>query len=87
AEPSIRDRFEGDAIRVIVMGEDNPADFAGRALMVDDATILLAVSTDDEVVTEEAMWTADTSIGRILAQFVQSGMESGQQRDSDDRPG
>jgi hypothetical protein len=65
------------------MGEDNPADFAGRALMVDGSTVLLAVATDDAV-GEEAMWTADTSIGNILAQFMQSGMESGRER-ADDR--
>lgn len=81
AEPSVRDRFADDPVRVIVMDEDNPADFAGRALMVDDATILLAVVDETgDGVQEEAMWTADTSIGRILARFMQSGMESGTDR-------
>lgn len=84
AETSVRERFEADPIRVIVMGEDNPADFAGRALMVDEATILLAVSAAESAqVDEEAMWTVGTSIGRILAQFMQSGMESGQDRADD----
>jgi sugar-specific transcriptional regulator TrmB len=83
AEASVRERFADDPVDVVVMGEDNPADFAGRALMVDGSTVLLAVATDDAV-GEEAMWTADTSIGHILAQFMQSGMESGRER-SDDR--
>jgi sugar-specific transcriptional regulator TrmB len=83
AAPSIRERFADDSVDVVVMGEDNPADFAGRALMVDGSTVLLAVATDDAV-GEEAMWTADTSIGNILAQFMQSGMESGRER-ADDR--
>jgi hypothetical protein len=26
------------------------------------------------------MWTADSSIGRILAQFMQSGIDSGMER-------
>lgn len=82
AEADLRSRFADDPVDVIVMGEDNPADFAGRALMVDEATILLAVATDDHPTQEEAMWTAETSIGRILAQFMQSGMESGQDRSS-----
>lgn len=80
AETGVEHRFVDDPIRVVVMGADNPADFAGRALMVDDATVLLAVATDDG--DEEAMWTGDTSIGRILAQFMQSGMESGRDRSS-----
>jgi len=78
AQADIRAAFEDDPVEVIVMTEDSPADFAGRALMIDEATILLAVATPDgDAVDEEAMWTADTSIGRILAQFMRSGMESG----------
>ncbi|WP_254763976.1 TrmB family transcriptional regulator [Natrinema marinum] len=80
AEQSERERFADSPITVIVMDEDNPADFAGRALMVDEETVLLSVATDDEVVDEEAMWTAGSSIGRILAQFMQSGIESGRDR-------
>lgn len=86
AEPTLDERFADDPLDVIVMGEDNPADFAGRALMVDGATILLAVSTADGSVEEEALWTAESSIGRILAEFMQSGMESGRQRQSGDSP-
>lgn len=78
-EESTAQRFEDSPIRVVVMDEDNPGDFAGRALMIDDATILLSVATDDGV-GEEAMWTARSSIGRILAQFMQSGIESGMER-------
>ncbi|WP_181685781.1 TrmB family transcriptional regulator [Halorhabdus salina] len=83
ATEDLQDRFADDPIEVIVMGEDNPADFAGRALLVDGATILLAVATDDGTVEEEALWTAESSIGRILAEFMQSGMESGRARQSD----
>lgn len=79
AEQSVGEQFSGTAVHVIVMDEDNPADFAGRALMVDQETVLLSVATDG-IVEEEAMWTAGTSIGRILAQFMQSGMESGTSR-------
>lgn len=83
ADPSLRDVFADDPVRVFVMSEDNPADFAGRALMVDDRTVLLAAATDDEPVAEEAMWTGDSSIGRILAEFMRSGMESGTGRNPD----
>jgi sugar-specific transcriptional regulator TrmB len=86
AERSLRDRFADAPVAVFVMSEDNPADFAGRALMVDDSTILLAAETEDEPVDEEAMWTRNSSIGRILAQFMQSGMESGRERQSDHAP-
>ncbi|QSG05968.1 TrmB family transcriptional regulator [Halapricum desulfuricans] len=79
AEPSLRDRSDG-GVEVFVMSEDNPADFAGRALMVDDRTVLLAAETDSSPVEEEALWTGDSSIGRILAAFMRSGMESGRDR-------
>jgi sugar-specific transcriptional regulator TrmB len=80
ADRSLRDRFEDSPVTVFVMSEDNPADFAGRALMVDDRTVLLAAETQDEAVEEEAMWTGDSRIGRILAAFMRSGMESGRDR-------
>lgn len=80
ADRSLDDRFTGDPVNVFVMSEDNPADFAGRALMVDDRTVLLAAETDDALVQEEALWTGDSSIGRILAAFMRSGMESGRDR-------
>ncbi|WP_123538196.1 TrmB family transcriptional regulator [Halosimplex salinum] len=83
ADDSLEDRFATDAVAVFVMSEDNPADFAGRALMADDRTVLLAAETSDEPVGEEAMWTGDSSIGRILAAFMQSGMESGRERHTD----
>ena len=82
AEESGRERFADSPITVIGMGEDNPADFAGQTLMVDDSTVLLAVATAGDTVAEEAMWTAGSSIGRILAQFMQSGIESGKNRNS-----
>ncbi len=83
AESSLRDQFSDDSIEVFVMSEDNPADFAGRALMIDDRTVLLAAETDAEPVEEEALWTGDSSIGRILAAFMRSGMESGRERHPD----
>jgi sugar-specific transcriptional regulator TrmB len=83
ADGSLEERFTSDPIDVFVMSEDNPADFAGRALMIDDRTVLLAAETDDELVDEEAMWTGNSSIGRILAAFMRSGMESGRDRQSE----
>jgi len=80
ADRSLDDSFTGDPVNVFVMSEDNPADFAGRALMIDDRTVLLAAETDDAPVEEEALWTGDSSIGRILAAFMRSGMESGRDR-------
>jgi sugar-specific transcriptional regulator TrmB len=80
ADPSLRERFADTPVGVFVMAEDNPADFAGRALMVDDRTVLLAAETRDEPVDEEAMWTGDSRIGRILATFMRSGMDSGRDR-------
>jgi hypothetical protein len=46
----------------------------------DDRTVLLAAETQDEAVDEEAMWTGDSRIGRILATFMRSGMVSGRNR-------
>jgi len=80
ADRSVDDLFADDAVTVFVMSEDNPADFAGRALMVDDRTVLLAAETDDAPIEEEALWTGDSRIGRILAAFMRSGMESGRNR-------
>ncbi|WP_302080740.1 TrmB family transcriptional regulator [Salinibaculum rarum] len=80
ADRSLEESFADDHVTVFVMSEDNPADFAGRALMVDDRTVLLAAETDDVPVQEEALWTGDSSIGRILAAFMRSGMESGRDR-------
>ncbi|MFT4891372.1 MAG: sugar-specific transcriptional regulator TrmB [Halobacteriales archaeon] len=83
ADRSLRERFADGPVDVFVMSEDNPADFAGRALMVDDRTVLLAAETEDEPVDEEAVWTGDSRIGRILATFMRSGMESGRDRHED----
>lgn len=77
-----RERFADSPVRVFVMDEDNPGAFAGRALMVDAGTVLLAAATDDAV-DEEAMWTFDSSIGRILARFMQSGIDFGMERTDD----
>jgi hypothetical protein len=48
--------------------------------MVDDCTVLLAAETVDAPVEEEGLWTGDSRIGRILAAFMRSGMESGRDR-------
>lgn len=88
ADNSLRGRFVDTPVDVFIMSEDNPADFAGRALMVDDRTVLLAAETGDDSVGEEAMWTGDSRIGRILATFMRSGIESGRERQvnpADDR--
>jgi sugar-specific transcriptional regulator TrmB len=77
AEPTVAATFEADPIEVYVMDEDNPADFAGRGVMVDDSTVLLAVEPTDRGESEQALWTADTTFGHILARFMQSGMQSG----------
>lgn len=81
AQAEERERFADSPVRVVVMDEDNPGDFAGRALMVDEATVLLSATTDDAV-GEEAMWTSESSIGRILARFMQSGIDSGMARNT-----
>ena len=72
ADGSLRERFED--VRVVVTGDDVTA-FTGRTLLVDEATVLLSVVP--ETGEELALWTADTSIGRILAQFVHAGMKRG----------
>lgn len=78
-QPADRERFANSPVRVFIMDEDNPGDFAGRALMVDEGTVLLSVTTDDAV-GEEAMWTSESSIGQILARFMQSGIDFGMER-------
>ena len=76
-DTSLADRLS-DA-RVIVSEASGDEGYAGRTLLVDDATVLLSVPTDDghEPFDEVAMWTAGTRIGHILARFVHAGMESG----------
>ncbi|MDZ7746040.1 MAG: hypothetical protein U5K28_05830 [Halobacteriales archaeon] len=37
----------------------------------------------DDAVGEEAMWTSESSIGRLLARFMQSGIDFGMDRISD----
>jgi sugar-specific transcriptional regulator TrmB len=65
-------------VRVIVSEASGEEGYAGRTLLVDDATVLLSVPTDGhEPFDEVAMWTAGTRIGRILARFVHAGMQSG----------
>jgi len=79
-EPAVEDRFAGDAVVVVVM-DDDTTEFTGRTLLVDETTVLLSVVPDDgDGADETALWTADTSIGRILGQFISAGMERGMER-------
>ena len=77
---AVADRFEGDPVRVTVSSAGRSDGFAGRTVLVDEATVLLSVPTTDDRVEpfeEVALWTANTSIGRILARFVHAGMAHG----------
>jgi sugar-specific transcriptional regulator TrmB len=79
-EPEIEREFDETAVRVMLVPEDHHGGFTGRTLLVDDATVLLSVPTEDDETDpfgEVALWTAETSIGRILARFIHAGMESG----------
>lgn len=73
-------RFEDDPVHVLASPSDASDGYAGRTLLVDDATVLLSVPTEqthDEPFDEVALWTAETRIGEILARFVHAGMEHG----------
>ena len=74
---ALADRLSG--VRMVVSAASGDEGYAGRTLLVDDATVLLSVPTEDghEPFDEVAMWTAETRIGHILARFVHAGMESG----------
>jgi sugar-specific transcriptional regulator TrmB len=77
---ALTERFEDSDVRVITSAPEHSDSYTGRTLLVDEATILLSVPTAEdglEPFEEVALWTADTSIGRILARFVHAGMEHG----------
>jgi len=74
-DPAVADRFEGDPVPAFAVDGDQMGEMTGRTLLVDDATVLLSVVEDDG--GETALWTAGTSIGRILAQFIEAGMDAG----------
>ena len=78
-ESGVADLFADDPVRVIVASREGTGGFTGRTLLVDDATVLLSVRTDEdpEPFEETALWTADTRIGDILAAYVHAGMQSG----------
>jgi sugar-specific transcriptional regulator TrmB len=79
-EALVRDRFADDPVRVVVM-DDDMTEFTGRTLLVDETTVLLSVASEEGTGGDEtALWTADTSIGRILGQFISAGMERGMER-------
>ncbi|WP_232701565.1 TrmB family transcriptional regulator [Halobacterium wangiae] len=84
-DPAVRQRLGAD-VRVVCSPASGDDGYAGQTLLVDDATVLLSVPADDDYtgpVDEVAMWTANTSIGHILARFVQAGMEAGMDEDVD----
>ncbi|WP_435156915.1 TrmB family transcriptional regulator [Haladaptatus sp. DFWS20] len=77
---AVQEHFENTPVNVIVVPETHHGGFTGRTLLVDDATVLLSVPTEDdhpEPFDEVALWTAGTSIGHILTRFIHAGMESG----------
>jgi sugar-specific transcriptional regulator TrmB len=79
-DAAVEERFADDPVRVMVVPDTHHGGFTGRTLLVDDATVLLSVPTDDgspEPFEEIALWTAETRIGRILARFIHAGMQSG----------
>lgn len=79
-DPAVADRFADGLVRVVDVPESHHGGFMGRTLLVDDDTVLLSVPTDDdhpEQVDQVALWTADTSIGHILARFIHAGMRTG----------
>jgi sugar-specific transcriptional regulator TrmB len=78
-DPALAARFDDDAVRVVHSEASGEESYAGRTLLVDEATVLLSVPTEDDHEPFEtvALWTAGTSIGRILARFVHAGMEAG----------
>ncbi|NHN57542.1 MULTISPECIES: TrmB family transcriptional regulator [Halorussus] len=78
-DQTVADRFADAPVRVTVASPDRTGEFTGRTLLVDDATVLLSVRTEDgpEPFAETALWTADSRIGDILAEYVHAGMQSG----------
>ncbi|MFB6068642.1 MAG: TrmB family transcriptional regulator [Halobacterium sp.] len=83
-DPALADRFGGD-VTVVHSPASGDGAYAGRTLLIDDATVLLSVPTHDdhaEPFDEVAMWTANTSIGRILGRFVHAGMQAGVDEDA-----
>lgn len=76
----LADRLDESPVQVVVSAGESSGGYAGRTLLVDEATVLLSVPTADdrtEPFEEIALWTSGTSIGRILARFVHAGMEYG----------
>jgi len=77
-DSSVREAFAG-AVNVAVLADPGgPNGFTGRLLLVDDDSILISVLTEDddaEPMDEMALWTAETKIARILAQFVHAGVQ------------
>ncbi|MFC3476136.1 TrmB family transcriptional regulator [Halobacterium litoreum] len=78
ADPETAKRL-ADGVRVVVSPASGDDGYVGRTLVVDDATVLLSVPARDdaEPYDEVAMWTANTSIGRILVRYVHAGMQAG----------
>jgi len=86
-DAELGDRLAG--ARVVHSPASGDEGYAGCTLLVDDATVLLSVPADGdhaEPYDEVAMWTANTSIGRILARFVHAGMQAGIEREDGPPP-
>jgi sugar-specific transcriptional regulator TrmB len=64
------------SIAVSEPGEDPPADFTGRVLLVDRRVVLLSAVPPAENGEETAIWSADTAMADILSRVIQSGIES-----------
>jgi sugar-specific transcriptional regulator TrmB len=79
-DQALAERFADSDVRVAVSEASGSGGYAGRTLLVDRATVVLSVPTAEdhpEPFEEVALWTVDTSIGRILARFVHAGMQAG----------
>ncbi len=88
-DDALRDRISG-GVDVVYSPASGDSGYAGRTLLVDDATVLLSVPTHEdhaEPFDEVAMWTANTSIGHILARFVHAGMQAGIEDAAEGPPG
>jgi sugar-specific transcriptional regulator TrmB len=75
---ALAENLDDSGVRVIVAPSKPAGGVTGRTLLVDEATVLLSVESDDEAdPTETGLWTAHSDIGHILAQFVHAGMMYG----------
>lgn len=78
-DDAVETRFGDSEVRTVVAPMAPSEGFTGRTLLVDEATVLLSVRSDDvsEQFVETALWTVESNIGRILAQFIHAGVLHG----------